>query len=87
MQNFRIKSIVIKGRHPKKNCRKSENGIIEGGGSEKLLNFHHLQMMKINNINIINNINNININNNNNSTPNNENKRRATIKIIIANGL
>ena len=34
-----------KGRH-KKNCIKSENGTIGGRGSEKLLNFHHLQMMK-----------------------------------------
>ena len=35
-----------KGRHQKKNVIKSENGTIGGRGSEKLLNFHHLQMMK-----------------------------------------
>ena len=28
------------------NCEKSEKRTIGGGGSEKLLNFHHLQMMK-----------------------------------------
>ena len=30
----------------KKNGIKSENGTIGGRGSEKLLDFHHLQMMK-----------------------------------------
>ena len=51
-QEFRIKNrssllnLVTKGRHKKNNCRFGENCTIGGRGSEKLLNFHHLQMMK-----------------------------------------
>ena len=44
IKDHRMKS---KGRHQKKkNCRFGENVTIGGRGSEKLLNFHHLQMMK-----------------------------------------
>ena len=35
-----------KGSHQNKNCRKNGKGIIRWGGSEKILNIHHLQMMK-----------------------------------------
>ena len=45
---FKDYCVKAKGRHQKKtkNCRFGENGTIGGEGSEKLLNFHHLQMMK-----------------------------------------
>ena len=41
-----IISISIREDIQKKTCRFGENGTIGGEGSEKLLNFHHLQMMK-----------------------------------------
>ena len=45
-ENILFLQLEIREDIKKKNCIKSENGTIGGGrGSEKLLNFHHLQMM------------------------------------------
>ena len=38
--------LIYKGRHQKKTVERVKTALLGGRGSEKLLNFHHLQMMK-----------------------------------------